>query len=176
MKYNEFTRELNFQINDLLFVISLFLKMFPMYTYIIQMSNWNDPKAQRCCSILGVEANVLFGLKALMKQDPAKIVFISFLFSVTQLSISLQIFEREVDLSFKNLTTTLWVVIITLTSVGYGDYYPKSDCGRLIAIIIAFWGIFFLSLLVVALTNTLQLEESEQRAFVLLRKIFTRQD
>jgi succinate-acetate transporter protein len=45
--------------------------------------------------------------------------------------------------------------------VGYGDYSPKSDCGRIIAIIIAFWGIFFLSLLVVALTNTLELEESE---------------
>lgn len=66
------------------------------------------------------------------------------------------------------------MVIITLTSVGYGDYSPKSDCGRFIAIIIAFWGILFLSLLVVALTNTLELEESEQRAFVLLRRLFTR--
>lgn len=104
---------------------------------------------------------MLFGLKALMKQSPGKVVFISFLFSMGQLSLSLQIFEREVDVNFKNLTTTTWVVIITLTSVGYGDYYPKSDGGRIIAIIIAFWGIFFLSLLVVALTNTLELEESE---------------
>jgi succinate-acetate transporter protein len=48
-----------------------------------------------------------------------------------------------------------------MTSVGYGDYTPRSDMGRMIGIVTAFWGIFFLSLFVVALTNTLELEESE---------------
>ena len=90
--------------------------------------------------------------------------------------MSLQIFEREVNENFRNLTTSGWTVIITLTSVGYGDYYPKSDCGRLIGIITAFWGVFFLSLFVVALTNTLELNESELRSFILLRRLFTRND
>jgi len=40
--------------------------MFPIYVYIIELTNWTDPKAQRCCSIFGVKANFLFGLKALM--------------------------------------------------------------------------------------------------------------
>jgi hypothetical protein len=39
---------------------------------------------------------------------------------------------------------------------------------------LVFWGVFFVSLFVVALTNTLDLEESEQRAFILLRRLFTR--
>jgi len=91
-----------------------------------------------------------------------------------QLSISLQIFEREVDINFKNITTASWNVIITLTTVGYGDYYPKTNGGRFIGIITAFWGVFFVSLFVVALTNILDLEESELRAFILLRRLFTR--
>ena len=65
----------------------------------------------------------------------------------------------------------MWVVIITMTSVGYGDYTPKSDSGRFIGIVTAFWGIFFLSLFVVALTNTLELEESELKSFVLLKRL-----
>ena len=65
--------------------------------------------------------------------------------------MSLQIFEREVDENFKNLTTSMWNVIITLTTVGYGDYYPVTNLGRLIGIITAFWGVFFVSLFVVAL-------------------------
>lgn len=97
------------------------------------------------------------------------------MFSVIQLSFGLQILEREVNPEFKNLTTTIWNVIITLTSVGYGDYYPKSDGGRIIAITTAFWGICFLSLLVVALTNVLSLEESEEQAFTLLKKLYVRQ-
>lgn len=98
----------------------------------------------------------------------------SFFFSLIQLSTSLQIFEREVDENFKNITTAMWNVIITLTTVGYGDYYPKTNFGRLIGIITAFWGVFFVSLFVVALTNTLDLGESELRAFILLRRLFTR--
>ena len=148
--------------------------MTPVYIYIIELTNWTDPKAQRCCSIFGVEANFLFGLKALMKEDPISVVIYSFLFSLLQLSTSLQIFEREVDENFKNITTAMWNVIITLTTVGYGDYYPKTNFGRLIGVITAFWGVFFVSLFVVALTNTLELEESEQRAFILLRRLFTR--
>lgn len=83
------------------------------------------------------------------------------MFSLIQLSISLQIFEREVDDNFRNITLAMWNVIITLTTVGYGDYYPKTNFGRFIGIITAFWGVFFVSLFVVALTNTLDLEESE---------------
>ena len=46
----------------------------------------------------------------------------------------------------------------------------------MIGIITAFWGVFFLSLFVVALTNTLDLNESELRSFILLRRLFTRVD
>ena len=68
--YNEHTNfEKNgtiFQINDVLTVMQIFFTMFPIYVYIIELTNWTDPKAQRCCSIFGVKANFLFGLKALM--------------------------------------------------------------------------------------------------------------
>ena len=102
------------------------------------------------------------------------VVICAFMFSLIQLSMSLQIFEREVDINFKNITTASWNVIITLTTVGYGDYYPMTNCGRFIGIITAFWGVFFVSLFVVALTNILDLNESELRAFILLRRLFTR--
>jgi len=110
----------------------------------------------------------------MMLSDPIRIVLYAFFFSLIHLSLSLQIFEREVDINFKNTTTAMWNIIITLTTVGYGDYAPKTDLGRLIGIITAFWGIFFLSLFVIALTNTLSLAESDLRAFILLRRLFTR--
>ena len=110
-----------------------------------------------------------------MKEDPIKVVLYAFLFSLTQLSISLQLFEREVDENFANITTAMWNVIITLTTVGYGDYFPMTNFGRFVGIITAFWGVFFVSLFVVALTNTLELEDAENRAFILLQRLFTRE-
>ena len=35
-----------------------------------------------------------------MKDDPILVVFYAFLFSLLQLSVSLQIFEREIDINF----------------------------------------------------------------------------
>ena len=50
-------------------------------------------------------------------------------------------FQTTARHNFKNLTTAAWNVIITLTTVGYGDYYPQTNFGRLIGIITAFWGV-----------------------------------
>jgi hypothetical protein len=42
-----------------------------------------------------------------------------------------------------------------MTTVGYGDYYPVTYPGRIIIFLVAIWGVFLMSLLVVALNNFL---------------------
>ena len=66
----------------------------------------------------------------------------------------------------------MWNVIITLTSVGYGDIWPKSRFGRLIGIIICFWGVFIVSFFVVTVTNMLNLNENEDKAYNLLLRLY----
>ncbi|MBM7555808.1 potassium channel family protein [Halanaerobacter jeridensis] len=43
--------------------------------------------------------------------------------------------------SFSNFADDLWWVIVTITTVGYGDKYPHSFLGRVIAVILMFVGI-----------------------------------
>lgn len=59
-------------------------------------------------------------------------------------------------MNFESLENSIWCIIITITSVGYGDYFPKTIFGRLLDIIIAIWGLFIVSMMVVVLTNTLE--------------------
>lgn len=56
---------------------------------------------------------------------------------------------------FHNFENAIWNVIVTMTTVGYGDFYPKSLIGRLVGILITLWGVFFVSMFVVALGGTL---------------------
>lgn len=56
---------------------------------------------------------------------------------------------------FRDITTAMWNILVTITTVGYGDVYAKSHLGRMIAIIAALWGVFYVSLFVVSLMNTL---------------------
>lgn len=44
-RWNERTIGLKFQYNDVLTVIQIFIKMTPIYIYIIELTNWTDPKA-----------------------------------------------------------------------------------------------------------------------------------
>ena len=83
----------------------------------------------------------------------------------------MQIFEREVDPNFGNITTAMWNVIITLASVGYGEIYPKSFYGRIIGVIITFWGLFTVSTFVVTITNLLEFDETELKAYKMLLKL-----
>lgn len=73
------------------------------------------------------------------------------------MSYQLRLFERKVNpAAFDNITTAMWNMVITMTTIGYGDYAAGSHMGRLIAIFIAFWGVFYVSLFIVALNNMLK--------------------
>jgi ABC-type xylose transport system permease subunit len=66
----------------------------------------------------------------------------------------------------------MWNVIITLTSVGYGEIYPKTFFGRIVGIIICFWGVFIVSFFVVTLTGMLSFTGPENKAYDLLLRLY----
>ena len=42
-----------------------------------------------------------------------------------------------------------------MTTVGYGDFFPRTLIGRIIDVFLVIWGIFVVSLMVLVLTNAL---------------------
>jgi len=144
-----------FQLNDLLLCFMIFLRVYFLARTVLSISFYTDPRSQRVCTIYGAEANYGFALKALMKEKPWNVLGMALLCSVFVFGYCLMIFERHVDPSFNYFSTSVWNVLITMTTVGYGDYYAKSNAGRVVSIICAFWGVFIVSLFVVSLTNML---------------------
>lgn len=67
--------------------------------------------------------------------------------------------------NFDYLLNCFWCVIVTMTTIGYGDIYPQTHLGRLVIVIACIWGIFILSLFVVTLNNTSQLTKEEAKAY-----------
>ena len=62
--------------------------------------------------------------------------------------------EATVDSSdFKTYWDGVWWAIVTVTTVGYGDLYPKTVAGRIVGILLMLVGIGFLSVLTATIAS-----------------------
>jgi hypothetical protein len=70
------------------------------------------------------------------------------------------------DLQFHN---AVWLMFVTSSTVGYGDFVPETHAGRLVAAAAALSGIILASLLTAALCNFLRWTPEESHAVSVVR-------
>lgn len=117
----------------------------------------------------------MFAMKALKRKNPYVFIGVSLVIPILCAAYCLRIFERPMiptsGQRFDEFINCVWCVIITMTTVGYGDYFPISTFGRMIGIISCLWGVFIVSIFVVTLNGLLEFTKSEGRAFEALERM-----
>jgi hypothetical protein len=120
----------------------------------------------------GCKATTLFGIKSVVKENPYVLMLIMFVLSALTSAYGMQVFERPLNIpsnqDFNSYWNSLWLVVVTMTTVGYGDLSPKSYGGRIVGMIVCIWGIFITSFFTVTLTNFLAFTPPENKAYLLL--------
>lgn len=86
-------------------------------------------------------------------------VFITIFLTILVLTVaSVLVLQFESRSSDANITTggdALWYAIVTITTVGYGDYYPVTTFGRITAMFIMFAGVGIIGALASILASLL---------------------
>ncbi|CAF1137184.1 unnamed protein product [Rotaria sordida] len=61
-----------------------------------------------------------------------------------------------------SMPDSMWLFVVTFTTVGYGDFTPSTYCGRTIAAIIGLVGVFSTALVIAVLAQKLLLDRCEK--------------
>ena len=96
-------------------------------------------------------------MKALFNNDPLLVLLLIFLTLLLTLGQMLKISEQNFDPRFADLGNSMWCVVITMGTIGYGDYSPVTYTGRAIVFLAAISGIIMNSLLILTLSTYLSM-------------------
>lgn len=55
--------------------------------------------------------------------------------------------------------------------MGYGDIYPRTFAGRIVIFFCSIYGVTVVSLMVVTITNTLEMSGAEKKAYLTLERL-----
>ena len=158
---------------DLFFSVFVPFRVYLIFKFYAYYSKWGDDRAERVCKECNAEGGVGFALKAEIRARPYFVVFFLMVASIILFGYCLRnteiAFMKDVPLrlfqDWTYLWNGFWCITITIFTVGYGDFYPHTHFGRFITIIACLLGTFLVSLMVVAVTNSMELSPEELKAY-----------
>jgi potassium intermediate/small conductance calcium-activated channel subfamily N protein 2 len=170
--------DLKYAYNDML-MIFMICRVYHFVNLYSIFSKYRTDRAYRVCSINGRFAGTSWAVKCVMNDNPFRVVSVMLIFGMLIGGFCLRIFERPLyiytNLDFSYYGNAIWCVILTMTTVGYGDYYPSSLPGRIIGLVICIWGVLMVSIMVCSVTNMLSLSTFEEKTLSLYRKLAFRE-
>lgn len=103
-----------------------------------------------------------------MRNNPAELIFIILFTTIFSFAHIMRIFELpllvgdikdESSGSLQSFVNSIWCIVITMTTVGYGDISPETGLGRMVAMATALWGAFIISVVVYCVSNAFDLSQ-----------------
>lgn len=158
---------------DLIITSIISLRVYLYFRYYSFYSPWADDKAEKVCNDCNAIGGISFAVKAELKERPYIVVGVLMSISIFIFGYALRNIEVAFILNMDQskyqdwiyIWNGFWCIIITILTVGYGDFYPQTHLGRFICVIACLWGTFLISLMVVSLTLSVEFTPQEEKAY-----------
>ncbi|XP_013409914.1 small conductance calcium-activated potassium channel protein [Lingula anatina] len=150
---------------DIIFSLPMYLRLYLIGRILLLHSRLYCDASSQCLGVLNrIHFNFGFIFKSLMNIYPERVlaVIVCGVVFIASWSIHLCEFSSENPEEHLNLWDSLWMITITFLTVGYGDTYPRSPCGRGIAVLTGLLGVAMTALVVAVLANKLELSRAEK--------------
>ncbi|CAF3485260.1 unnamed protein product [Rotaria sp. Silwood1] len=141
----------------------MFARFYLVFRFILFHSFlFRDASAQSLGYLNKVSMDIFFLIKIYLEQWPTRCLlsFCGLLFFIG--SWSLRACNYITIAEHLSILDSMWLLIVTFTTIGYGDITPSTYCGRCIASIIGLIGVLSTALLISVLADKLKLTRSEK--------------
>lgn len=178
-------KEITYQSNDLLILFQLF-RVYLFMNVVIVCSNYYSASSDRVTKMMNCDLDMFLSLRCMMKKFPFKMLIFIITITTLPLSIMLKIVEGPAAINlvygkplinvYVNLEDCIWNVLVIITTVGYGDYTPTTNLGRILIIIIAFTGILLVSLVIISLQSQVSFDSVEVNTKSFVDRLISKND
>ena len=173
-RYKEVNIEEDIPIYIDLFISAFILtRIYLLFKFYANYSKWGGVFASMVCSECNVTGGFHFTYKAGIKERSFTFVIIIMGFTILIFGYALRnseiSFVRYVpEKYFQDWTRIIngfWFMTTNILLLGYGDYYPTTLLGRIIAFCTCIWGIILEGILIKAIIEHLKMESKEEAAY-----------
>ena len=162
-----------FETDFLLTIILLFFRSYHFLKFFSFHSKWSSYKSEKICLETNAVHSSLFAIKSEFKNRAFTMIFFVLFLSIFILGYSIrtiEVFEMKVNQNgqfqdWRYIWNGIWCIIITMTTVCFGDFYPVSFLGRLIAVISCLWGLFLITMMIAAITSSFEFNANESISY-----------
>ena len=162
-----------YHISDII-LMAMLLRVYLILRLYEHYSKWTSFKASNLCKKYGTTADAIFALKSDLKDRP--FLTIGSVMVIIIIVLGIGVMESEKSFSspssaahMDQLTNNEWLIVITMTTVGYGDYFPSTHIGRFFCIIACISGMILISALVVALNLANEFSKDQSIAYLAIK-------
>ncbi|CAF3827993.1 unnamed protein product [Rotaria sordida] len=148
---------------DVALGLPMFARVYLLCRLIVFHSHLFRDASSRSIGYLNkISINFLFLIKTYLEQWPigCLTIFCLILFMIG--SWCLRACNYLPTHEHVSMPDSMWLFVVTFTTVGYGDFTPSTYCGRTIAAIIGLVGVFSTALVIAVLAQKLLLDRCEK--------------
>ena len=158
---------------DLFISAFILTRVYLLFKYYANYSKWGGVFASMVCSECNAKGGFIFTYKAGIKEHSFIFVLVFMIFTILIFGYALRnceiSFIRDVPEKYfqdwTQVTNGFWFMTTNILLVGYGDYYPTTFLGRIIAFFTCIWGIILEGFLIKAIINLIKMDKKEEIAY-----------
>ena len=162
-----------------------FIRFYFVLKLFKHLTKWTSTSAEYVCELSICKADTGFAFKAFQKENPFFILFVIFIFTCVIFGMSLRTFEllfwetrmnAEPFMDWDYKINGMWCIFVSMCGVGYGDFSAMTQIGRIITIMACLIGTYFVSMMMVFMTQKSGLNENEKKAYNLVSRLKMRKE